>query len=55
MEINPMVELVFLGAAAISIAMAASVHNKRCLAPLPALVRKRQFRLGQRPMGAPPA
>ncbi len=32
-----MVELVFLGAAVISIAMTASVHNKRRFAPCPPL------------------
>jgi hypothetical protein len=37
-----MVELVLLCAAAISIAVKVSLHNKRRFAPLPARMRKRQ-------------
>jgi hypothetical protein len=37
-----MVELVLLCAAAISIAVAVSLHNKHRFAPLPARMRKRQ-------------
>jgi hypothetical protein len=40
MDIFPMIELILLCAAAISIAV--SVHNKRRFAPLPARVRTRQ-------------
>ena len=36
-----MIELVLLGAAAISIALMASVHNKSRFAPVPARMRKR--------------
>jgi hypothetical protein len=43
MEIFPMTELILLGAAAISIAVTASVHNKRRFAPVLARVRKRQL------------
>jgi hypothetical protein len=42
MEICPMIELVLLGAAAISIAVTAFIHNNRCFAPVPARTRKRQ-------------
>jgi hypothetical protein len=42
MEIFPMTELILLIAAAVSIAMTASVSSKRRFAPLPARVRKRQ-------------
>jgi hypothetical protein len=42
MDIFPMIELILLCAAAISIAVTASVHNKRCLANVPARLRKRQ-------------
>ncbi len=48
MEINPTMEIAFLGAAVISIAMTASVNNRRRFAFLPAIVRKRQFHLGPR-------
>ncbi len=37
-----MIELILLGAAAISIAVTASVQNKRHLALVPARMRKRQ-------------
>jgi hypothetical protein len=42
MDIFPMIGLILLFAAAISIAMTASVHNKRRFAPVPARMRKRQ-------------
>jgi hypothetical protein len=42
MDIIPMIELILLCAAAISIAVSASVHNKRRFAPVPARVRNRQ-------------
>ena len=44
MEISFMIELILLYATAISIAVTASVHNKRRFAPVPvpARVRKRQ-------------
>lgn len=38
----PMIELVLIGAAAISIAATASVYNKRRFATAPARMRKRQ-------------
>jgi hypothetical protein len=44
-----MIELVLLGAAAISIAMTASGHNKRRFAPVPARMRKRQTIVSPRP------
>ena len=42
MDIFPMLELILLGAAAISIAVTASVSNKRRLATLPDRMRMRQ-------------
>jgi hypothetical protein len=42
MDIFPMIELILLCAAAISIAVTVSVHYKRRLAPVPARVRTRQ-------------
>jgi hypothetical protein len=42
MDIFAMIELILLCAAAISIAMTASVHNKHRFALVPARMRKRQ-------------
>ncbi len=42
MDIFPMIELILLGAAAISIAVTASAHDKRRFALVPARMRKRQ-------------
>jgi len=57
MDIFPMIELILLCAAAISIAVTASVQNKRRFAPVPARTLKRhpQFRLGERPIAAAPS
>jgi hypothetical protein len=42
MEIFPMTELILLGAAAVSIALTAAVHNKRRLVPVLTRMPKRQ-------------
>jgi hypothetical protein len=41
MDIFPMIELILLSAAALSVAVTASVRNKRRFDPVPARIRKR--------------